>query len=65
MADPKQQKTKRRMPGPKSKQPVIPNDFKITKSVNPFQQIWDASETPQPAYRTPLQNLNPVQVEGG
>ncbi len=43
MTDPKEKKDARRVPGPKTKRPVIPTSFQISR-VSPMRQILDEAE---------------------
>ena len=44
MSKPKHDKPQRREPGPKTKKPVIPEKFTISRPINPFQAILQESE---------------------
>lgn len=63
MTDPKERKDEaRRVPGPKTKRPVIPTSFQISR-VSPMRQILDEAEgnvPPQPPSQTPSFESDPT-----
>lgn len=61
MTDPKKRSETRRVPGPKSKRPVIPTSFQISR-VSPMRQILDEAEGVAPV--SPAEDAPVVQSEG-